>query len=590
MTIIKNHRAAFAVLGCLWAAAAPAPGSAAEPPRRPELAACSQPGLPPDALCGTYEVFENRAARSGRKIPLKVVVIPAKGAARERLSDPLVYFAGGPGDASIPGGGFLAQELASLHQRRDVLLVDFRGTGESGGLFCHELQGEQGVQAFLDDFLPTPQVRACRDRLKKVADLSWYTSDAAIDDIEEVRAALGYSQLNLIGGSYGTRAVLTYMRRHPQSVRTATLFGVVAPDEHYPLGLARGTQEALDGLIAECEGDAACRGAFPKLRQEVDAVMRRVAAEPVRVGLIDPKAGRPFELRLGQQAVVQTLRYMLYSPSEAALLPLVVHHAAQGDFKPLAQLARLFASVMTATSDPFYLSVTCAEDLAFIREKDIAPAVAGTVLGDFRVRQQLAACEGWPTRDLGQDVQAPIVSDIPTLLVSGERDPATPASSGHRVARTLKRGLHLVIADAGHSTSGMKGTDCFFGMVGAFIESGRTEGLDTSCAAGMKRPDFVLSLGDPEVTVSRADLDRLVGSYADEKTGMLAQVDVVEGRLRLQLVNGPAMMLISTSPTRFRLEGLAPSNTMIFQLSGGRATEAVLSLPGEDAKVLKRRE
>jgi pimeloyl-ACP methyl ester carboxylesterase len=131
------------------------------------------------------------------------------------------------------------------------------------------------MQGFLDDFLPTDKIRACRDRLKKKVDLSWYTTDAAVDDVEEVRTALGYGQLNLMGVSYGTHAVLTYLQRHPRSVRTATLEGIVAPGARYPLGVARATQEALEGLIAECAGDPVCHGAFPKLREEVDTVLGR---------------------------------------------------------------------------------------------------------------------------------------------------------------------------------------------------------------------------------------------------------------------------------------------------------------------------
>ena len=585
---MKHRSTVLALLAILSGGAAPALAAQppVEPPRRPELAPCKEPGAPPDALCGTYEVFENRAARSGRKIPLKVLVLPAKDA--PRLSDPLIYFAGGPGDASIPEGLFVAQQLAPLRQKRDVLLVDSRGTGGSGGLFCKELQGRKGVQGFLDDFLPTDGIHACRDRLKKDHDLSWYTSDAAMDDIEEVRTALGYGKVNLMGGSYGTRAALTYLRRHPQSVRTITLLGVVPPDERYPLGLARFSQQVLDGVIAECEGDAACRGAFPQLRQEIDAVLRRVTAEPARVELIDVETGQPFELRLGRTGVAQTLRYLTYRPAGAAFLPLLVHRAAAGDFQPLAQAARLYGTFLTSTSDGFYQSVTCAEDVAFIREEDIPAAVAGTYLGDFRIRKQQAACEGWPVRDLGKEILAPVVSDVPALLISGERDPATPAANGTQVARTLKNSLHLIITDAAHSTDGMQGTDCLDGVMTTFIESGTTRGLDTSCVANIRRPDFVLSFGDPEVQVARADLDKLAGTYADAKTGTVAQVDVVANRLRVTFDGTPAL-LIATSPTRFRIEGFTPDRTVTFQAGGGGITSMTLAASGAPDVVLQRK-
>jgi pimeloyl-ACP methyl ester carboxylesterase len=555
--------------------------------------------MPVETLCGTYEVLENRATRTGRKIPLRVVVLPATGP--QRLPDPFVYFAGGPGDASIPGGVFMARQLPALRQTRDVLLVDYRGTGESGALTCPELGGAGGVQGVLDDFLPLDKIRACRDRLKQEVDLSWYTTDAAVDDIEEVRTALGYGPLNLLGVSYGTRAAQAYLRRHPGSVRTVVLEGVVAPDERLPLGLARASQEALDGLFAECEGDPACRGAFPRLRQEVDAVLRRATAEPVRVELTE--TGQPFEIRLGRGGVVQTLRYRLYSPDEAALLPLEVHLAAQGDWKPLAHAARIYGDRLASSmAQGFFLSVTCAEDLAFIREEEAAAAVAGTFVGDFRVRAQKAACEGWPTRDLGADHRSLLVSDVPALLISGERDPATPAADARRVARSLKRARHLVIADGGHGIDGMRGEDCYAGLVTAFIEAGTTEGLDTSCIARLRRPEFaltsVLSPGAPEaeeVTVTRAGLERLPGIYANQDMGLTVRVELQESQLRVSITAGPPFppfRLIPVSPTRFRAEGegLAPGLMVGFQMTEGKATAFILAQPGMPEAVLPRTE
>ena len=551
--------------------------------------------MPAEALCGTHEVFENRAARTGRQIPLQVVVLPATGA--QRLPDPFVFFAGGPGDASIPSGIEVARLLPALRRTRDVLLVDLRGTGRSGGLFCPELQGWQGAQGFLDDFLPADKVRACRDRLKREVDLSWYTTDAAIDDVEEVRTALGYGPLNLMGVSHGTRAVLTYLRRHPGSVRTATLEGVVPPDERYPLGLARSTQTALDGLVAECEADPACRSAFPQLRQEVAAVLLRAAAEPVRVELTDPSP--PVALTLGPRGVAQTLRYRLYTPGEASLLPLEVHQAAQGDWKPLAEAARRYAQRKGSLADGFYQSVTCAEDLAFLREDEIAPAVAGTFLGDFRVRAQKAACEGWPIRELDPGFHAPVVSDVPSLLISGERDPATPAAGAARVARTLKRSRHLVIADGGHGPEGMRNSDCLYDMIAAFVEAGTAEGLDTSCIARLRRPEFVLRSGpsapEAEVAVARADLERFPGTYRNRDMGLTVQVDLVEGQLRVSIQEGPPFppfRLIPVSPIRFRAEGegLAPGLMMGFQVAEGKATELLLAQPGMPEVVLQRTE
>lgn len=151
-------------------AVAPLGAAVAPPPLEP----CQLPGLETGGLCATYPVFENRAARSGRTIGLKVVVVRATSGRPTR--EAITYLAGGPGDSSTRGAGFLAQELAAPRATRDLVLVDFRGTGGSDALTCDELVAE-GVQGFLDSFFPTREVAACRARLEKTRDLSRYTTD-----------------------------------------------------------------------------------------------------------------------------------------------------------------------------------------------------------------------------------------------------------------------------------------------------------------------------------------------------------------------------------------------------------------------------
>lgn len=563
-------------LGALAAHGAP-------PAQKLELGPCKVPGLPDDARCGTYEVFENRAAKSGRKIPLRVAVIPANTPQKER--DAIAYFAGGPGGSAVQEGSWVVDVLRhSGPQTRDVLLVDLRGTGGSDSLDCPEMVGMEGVQGFLDHFAPVEAVRACRERLGRTRDLSQYTTENSVDDVDEVRTALGYDRVNLVGGSYGTRSELIFMRRHPSSVRTASLFRVVANDATTPLQFARITQNALDGLIAECAGDAECHKAFPRLREEVAEILARTGKEPVRVDVTDPKTGKPFPLRLSRFGLAQTLRYMLYSTDSAARLPLFVHLAAQGDFKPLAEFARNQGGL---EAPGYFLSVTCAEDVAFIREQDIAPAVAGTFLGDNRVREQQAACKAWNGAKLGPGFQAPTVSDAPTLIVSGERDPATPASDGEKTVRNLRNGIHLVVTDGTHSNNGMKGQDCEIDIMVKMIESGKTEGLDTSCIARMERPAFALNLGDPEVALAAADLNRLAGTYR-EASGFEVRFDVVEGtHLRASYSDGaPPEVFIPTSATRFRTSngGLV----IAFRLEDGQAVGVGLERGGNQGPELKR--
>jgi len=175
-------------------------------------------------------------------------------------------------------------------------------------------------------------------------------------------------------------------------------------------------------------------------------------------------------------------------------------------------------------------------------------------------------------------------------LISGERDPATPASAGEKVARTLKRGRHLVIADAGHSTRGMEGTECLTDLMVSFIQTGSAEKLDVSCASRIRRPDFFLSEGEPEVKLARADLEKLVGSYKDAKTGLGARIDLLGDRLRVTFPDsGEPFLLIPVSPTRFRFEAVLGEG-LEFVMADGRATGVRQTGPGRPDLVIPREE
>ncbi|MFP5284769.1 MAG: alpha/beta fold hydrolase, partial [Thermoanaerobaculia bacterium] len=541
------------------------------------LSPCNTAGFPSDALCGTYEVFENRAARTGRMIPLRVMVVPANVPNKE--PDAITFFAGGPGESAVDSGGWLTDLIrAQGPQTRDLLLVDLRGTGKSAPLHCLSLAGPQSVQGFLDDFMPAEDVRSCREQLSRTADLTRYTSEIAVDDVDEVRAALGYEKLNVVGGSYGTRTAQVYMRRHPSRVRTATLFVTLPNDARTPLDFARSAQNALDGAIAECAGDAACRAAFPRLKEEIDQVLRQTEKEPVRVQVIDPGTGEPFELRLNRDGLAQTLRYMLYNTDRVAQLPLFVHLAAGGDFTPLAETARAWGDY--AWSDGYFLAITCAEDVPFIREEEIPAAVAGTFLGDFRIRRQQAACKAWSAAKLGPEFLAPTVSDAPTLLLSGERDPVTPPRYAEAVLRHLRNGVHVVIPDGAHGLGGMKGSnDCEWRMMVKLIEAGTTEGFDSSCVSRMERPAFALRMA-PEVTLAAADLERLAGTYRESKGGFEARLEVFGGnKLRARYSDGLADLFVPISPARFRTA--SDGYNLVFRVEAGRAAALTMEQAGQ---------
>jgi pimeloyl-ACP methyl ester carboxylesterase len=462
------------------------------PPPRLALSPCRLPGVPEEARCGTYEVFENRDAHAGRKIAINVAVLPATGP--QRLPDPIAFFDGGPGEPSVSDAAWHEENLKPLRERRDILLVDARGAGRSDPLTCAESDADR-IQGYLEDFLPVDQVRACRELLRTRADLTQYTTAQIVDDMDEVATALGYGQLNLMGTSYGTRAVLVFLRRHPERVRTATMFGLLPMDARVPLPAARNAQRSLEALFLDCTRDSACAEAFPGLPADLAAVLRRVEEKPLPVEITDPDTGQKVALVLTREGVTQTLRYMLYSNFGLARLPLALHRAAAGDFGYLGTMAYIFGASTSEGSRGLYLSVTCAEDVAFIREDEIQPAVEGTFLGDFRIRRQIVACKEWPAAKLGPDFLQPVVADVPVLLLSGERDPATPPENGKEVVRHLKRGRLIVVPHRAHGVVGVEGSACVVGVIEQFIEAGSAGHLETGCIERM--PPVRFELGTP---------------------------------------------------------------------------------------------
>src|SRR6185369_17155689 len=220
---------------------------------RIDLQPCEVPGAEEGkkekVLCGSYEVFENRRAKAGRRITLEIVVFPATGA--DKLPDPVFYIPGGPGSSSTEDAPYVAQDMAKVREHRALVFLDQRGTGGSNPLNCVFFNAAD-LQSYLGHWNPPDEVRKCRQQLETKADLSLYVTSIAMDDLDDVRAALGYKQINLLGGSYGTRASQEYIRRHGEHVRTATLQGISTTDQFMPSDFPQHTQAALDGVVAEC--------------------------------------------------------------------------------------------------------------------------------------------------------------------------------------------------------------------------------------------------------------------------------------------------------------------------------------------------
>lgn len=451
---------------------------------------CEIQGVPGKARCGTLEVYEDRATKKGRKISLNILIFPATSDKRE--PDPLFYFAGGPGASATEDAPGIAPAFAKIREHRDLVFVDQRGTGGSNPLKC-DFYNPADLQTYLGYFFPLEDTRRCRTLLESKADLKLYTTTIAMDDIDEARAALGYERVNLFGGSYGTRAALTYLKRYPQHVRTATLQGISPTNHFMPSDFPAQTERALQGVISECVADQQCNTAFPNLKAEAQAVLAQLIKGPIEVEVQKPRSTERVKVKLSRDLAAEAIRYMLYSPVPASRIPLIIHTAAQGNFVPLTYAALEYRMNLVGTgSNGMYLSVTCAEDLPWIKPGEGERLAENTFLGDYRLRQQREACALWPRATIEPDYSQPVRSDVPVLILTGEWDPVTPPSNGETAAKTLTNSMHIIVPHGGHGLGGLEGLDCIERISTEFVDRGTTKGIDTSCVKDIRRKGFAM--------------------------------------------------------------------------------------------------
>jgi pimeloyl-ACP methyl ester carboxylesterase len=247
------------------------------------LAECEVKGATEKARCGTLEVPENWDVPGARKIALNVVVVPA---IEPSGLSPLFDLAGGPGAAATNGAAYFLTEGSAVRARRDVVLVDQRGTGASAPLRCPELENASPLLRMY----PPEKVRACRDELSRNHDLSQYTTAASVRDMEAVREAIGAKTIDLFGMSYGTKLAQAYVRAHPDRVRTATLMGVAPMDLKTPLSHARNAEAALRRIFNDCAADPACAAAYPSLEADWASIGALFDAGPIAMATPDGRS------------------------------------------------------------------------------------------------------------------------------------------------------------------------------------------------------------------------------------------------------------------------------------------------------------
>ena len=426
-----------------------------------------------DVECGWLFVPENRSDPDSAEIALALAVVHPDGPV---TGVPVVYLAGGPGgsalsDYEVDPEGWRYPFL----EGRQMVLVDQRGTGYSQPtLDCPELADESLV--------PADAERACFDRLVADGiDISGYTTAENAADIADLRVALGVDEWNLFGVSYGTRLALDVMRFHPEGIRSVILDSPFPPNADTPLGEATSFIDAFEQLLADCESDAYCSEEYPDL---VDVFLDTVAALNE-----DPDEITGDDLVVGLSQAFQ-------STGSVELVPLAIYDAADGDFDAFFEIggggegAARFQSEDVSDSEGMYNSVICNDEYDETDFDRVEPLVVGSIppeLESALLQSQFElsnTCSYWaPNTPTDNSV---VVSDIPTIVLVGQYDTATPPEWAGLAAEGLSTAYVFEIPGHGHSVV-IEG--CPVDLVTQFLDDPFTE-PDGSCLQDIEWPSF----------------------------------------------------------------------------------------------------
>lgn len=441
----------------------------------PGFAETGKPPMVHRAECGSLSVAENPDQENGEQIALNILRLPAVNP--EPKEDPLFIIAGGPGQSAVGIAEQLFYTFEEVRKSRDIVFVDQRGTGESNPLHCNGLAAV-GQTLTLDEqkSVIASALRACVE--EHGARLQFYTTPYAVRDLESVRLALGYQQVNLWGVSYGTRVALEYMRRYPQSVRTSVLDGVAPANMALPWSAETDARAALEKIHVQCASSDECTKGYGNLLEQAEVVAERLRQASVPVVSEHPATRLPYSVNMNQQLFASAVRMALYSRDLARILPLAIHRAHAEDYELVTALTAMAErrGGFVDISIGMHYTVLCNEDYPQYAALDFSESE--NFLQLKAVQSVSDACELWPRYPLPKDYFTPIASDVPTLLLSGARDPVTPPHWAENVMEGLSRAKHG-IAPGGHHSITRDG--CSAQLIAQFIHTGNIEHLDVSC-------------------------------------------------------------------------------------------------------------
>jgi pimeloyl-ACP methyl ester carboxylesterase len=446
------HRARLlAVVFVLLVGSAAAAGSASAAGLT--FGAC-HPALP-GFRCATLRVPLDHSGAVPGTVGLRV----ARQVSAPRGALPLLSLSGGPGQEAVPFAPGTARVLGPAHRRYRLVLLDQRGTGDSGVLRCPALQRVRSLDA---DYATL--TAACAARLGP--NRAFYSTADSVDDLESLRVALGAPKLAIQGTSYGTYVADQYARTYPARTDRLVLDSSVGPGGVPPL--LTDSWGALPRILGDmCAGDR-CRGITADLLADVRELAARLQTQPLTGTVLDGR-GRPVAEHLTAVGLAAVLQAGDLNVHLQAALPAAIHSALAGNPRPLLRLVLPTLGAPLATKElslGLNVATTCLDTrLSFPLETPLAdrPALAAAALaatpdaalGPFSrpLVAQLSIdeeCRLWPVQPSRPQSTAAFPAGVPTLILGGSLDIRTPVENDRELQAAIPGAQFVEVPGNGH--------------------------------------------------------------------------------------------------------------------------------------------
>ena len=469
-----------------------------------QLSRC--PGVP--AYCGTLDRPLDPAGQVSGTIKIAVQLYPHRDRTQPAL-ETIVAVEGGPGYPSIGSRSSYVPLFMPFLDRHDLLLVDNRGTGASQAIDCQPLQTSA--------FLTLSDITTCGQTLGDTSDL--YGSGTAADDLAAVLDALGISQIDLYGDSYGTFFSQTFAGRHPERLRSVVLDSAY-PVEHESPWYPEAAPAMRNAFNSACEQSLTCQNLPGESLTRITALLNSLRGNPLRGQAHDGDGNL-----VNVKADASTLALLAFGNSTGPVVYRELDAAAraylgQGNSAPLLRLLAENGVISQSGVPPFsptyysaglFVAVTC-EDYPFPYDLTLPPAArlaqrnaafaeelatAPGVYAPFTISEYnslpldysvLDTCLTWPVpspaHPPGQPVpQGATFTSAPVLVLSGTLDSLTPAEQGKKAAALFPNATQVLVANSFHVTALGDEDDCASEIVRYFVEN--LSPGDTTCAANI---------------------------------------------------------------------------------------------------------